>query len=51
MRETESSSETPHVMIEGYKVTVQVTDKQLSLTDILDDLLGRKLEKIAELSS
>ncbi|WP_162012450.1 hypothetical protein [Streptococcus sp. S784/96/1] len=34
------------VMIEGYKVTVQVTEKPLSLTDILDDLLGRKLEKI-----
>lgn len=46
MRKTKSGGETPHVMIEGYKVTIQVTDKSLSLTSILDDLLGRKLEKI-----
>ncbi|CYT69338.1 MULTISPECIES: hypothetical protein [Streptococcus] len=38
--------DTSQVVIEGYKVTVKVTDKPLSLTDILDDLLGRKLEKI-----
>ncbi|EPU07605.1 hypothetical protein BBP08_11295 [Streptococcus agalactiae] len=46
MEKTQTGAELPQVMIEGYKVTVRVTDKPLSLTDILDDLLGRKLEKI-----
>ncbi|WP_369913414.1 hypothetical protein [Streptococcus merionis] len=45
MKKLKSGVETPHVMIEGYKVTVRVTDKPLSLIDILDDLLGRTLEK------
>ncbi|HEO6694098.1 TPA: hypothetical protein VBA85_000650 [Streptococcus agalactiae] len=38
--------ELSQITIEGYKVTVEITDKPLSLTDVLDDLLGRKLEKI-----
>ena len=46
MTKTTTGKETSQVVIEGYKVTVKVTDQPLSLTDILDDLLGRKLEKI-----
>ncbi|MFA9493773.1 hypothetical protein [Streptococcus sp. E17BB] len=46
MEKTQTGADLPQVVIEGYKVTVQVTNKSLSLTDILDDLLGRKLEKI-----
>ena len=46
MKKTKTGADSPQVVIEGYKVTVQVTNKSLSLTDILDDLLGRKLEKI-----
>ncbi|MFS9191428.1 hypothetical protein QM823_09840 [Streptococcus parasanguinis] len=46
MTKTTIGKETSQVVIEGYKVTVKITDKPLSLTDILDDLLGRKLEKI-----
>lgn len=46
MKKTQTGADLPQVVIEGYKVTVQVTNKSLSLTDILDDLLGRKLEKI-----
>ncbi|AXJ13281.1 hypothetical protein [Streptococcus pluranimalium] len=46
MEKTQTGAELPQVMIEGYKVTVRVTDKPLNLTDLLDDLLGRRLEKI-----
>ena len=46
MEKTQTGAALPQVVIEGYKVTVQVSDKSLSLTDVLDDLLGRKLEKI-----
>ena len=46
MEKTQTGAALPQVVIEGYKVTVPVTDKSLSLTDVLDDLLGRKLEKI-----
>ena len=46
MEKTQTGAALPQVVIEGYKVTVQVADKSLSLTDVLDDLLGRKLEKI-----
>ncbi|HEL1633666.1 hypothetical protein [Streptococcus suis] len=46
MTKTTTEKETSQVVIEGYKVTVKVTDKPLCLTDILDDLLGKKLEKI-----
>lgn len=46
MEKTQTGAALPQVVIEGYKVTVQVTDKSLSLTDVLDDLLGRQLEKI-----
>lgn len=46
MEKTQTGAALPQVVIEGYKVTVQVTDKSLSLTNVLDDLLGRKLEKI-----
>lgn len=46
MKKTTTGAGVPRVIIEGYKVTVKVTDKPLNLTDILDDLLGRKLEKI-----
>ncbi|HEL1701852.1 TPA: hypothetical protein TXT45_000422 [Streptococcus suis] len=46
MEKTRTGAELPQVVIEGYKVTVQVTNKSLSLTDILDDLLGRQIEKI-----
>ena len=46
MEKRQIGADLPQVVIEGYKVTVRVTDKQLRLTDILDDLLGRKLEKI-----
>lgn len=41
-----NNEEKPTIVIDGYKVTIRVTDKPLSLTDILDDLLGRQLEKI-----
>ena len=46
MEKTQTGEELPQVMIEGYKVTVRVTDKPLKITDVLDDLLGRQLEKI-----
>lgn len=46
MEKTSTGAELPQILIEGYKVTVKVADKPLSLTDILDDLLGRQLEKI-----
>ena len=46
MEKTSTGAESPQIMIEGYKVIVKVTDKPLSLTDILDDLLGRQLEKV-----
>lgn len=46
MKKTQTGAVLPQVVIEGYKVSVQVTNRSLSLTDILDDLLGRKLEKI-----
>ena len=46
MEKTNTDASLPKVVIEGYKVTIQVTDQPLSLTDILDDLLGQKLEKI-----
>ena len=46
MEKTQTGAELPQVMIEGYKVTVRVTDKPLQITEVLDDLLGRKLEKI-----
>lgn len=46
MEKTKTGVELPQVVIDGYKITVQVTDKPLSLTDILDDLLGQQLEKI-----
>ena len=46
MEKTQTGADLPQVVIEGYKVTVRVTDKPLSLTDVLDDLLRRQLEKI-----
>ena len=46
MKKTSMGVESPQIMIDGYKVTVKVTDKPLSFSDILDDLLGRQLEKI-----
>ncbi|WP_367007364.1 hypothetical protein ABZ559_04495 [Streptococcus sp. ZY19097] len=46
MEKSSKGVESSQIMIEGYKVTVKVTDKPLSLTEILDDLLGRQLEKI-----
>lgn len=46
MEKTQTGAELPQVMIEGYKVTVRVTDKPLKITEVLDDLLGRQLEKI-----
>lgn len=46
MKKTRTGADLPQVVIEGYKVTVRVTDKPLNLTDLLDDLLGRRLEKI-----
>ncbi|HEL1839847.1 TPA: hypothetical protein T7O95_001190 [Streptococcus suis] len=46
MKKIHTGAELPQVMIEGYKVTVRVTDKPLKITEVLDDLLGRKLEKI-----
>ena len=46
MKKIKKDEEAPTVMIEGYRVTIQVTDNPLSLIDILDDLLGRQLEKI-----
>lgn len=46
MEKTQTCAELPQVMIEGYKVTVRVTDKPLKITEVLDDLLGRQLEKI-----
>lgn len=45
MKKRQTGADLPQVVIESYKVTVQVTNKSLSLTDILDDLLGRQLEK------
>lgn len=42
----QTGEDLPQVVIEGYKVTVQVTNKSLSLKDILDDLLGLEIEKI-----
>ncbi|HFU4025286.1 TPA: hypothetical protein ACGO0F_000979 [Streptococcus suis] len=46
MEKRQTGAELPQIVIEGYKVTVQVSDQPLSLTDVLDDLLGRQLEKI-----
>ncbi|HEM5159465.1 TPA: hypothetical protein U1362_001273 [Streptococcus suis] len=46
MEKIQTGVELPQIVIEGYKVTVQVSDQPLSLTDVLDDLLGRQLEKI-----
>ncbi|HEO8062839.1 TPA: hypothetical protein VBN90_000275 [Streptococcus agalactiae] len=46
MEKTQAGAELPQVMIEDYKVTVRVTDKPLKITEVLDDLLGRQLEKI-----
>lgn len=46
MEKTKESVEVSPIVIEGYKVTVRVTEKTFSLTDILDDLLGKQLEKI-----
>ncbi|HEK9988242.1 TPA: hypothetical protein TUR75_001137 [Streptococcus equi subsp. zooepidemicus] len=46
MEKTQTGAELPQIVIEGYKVTVQVTDKPLKITEVLDDLLGRQLEKI-----
>ena len=46
MEKIQTGAELPHIVIEGYKVTVQVSDQPLSLTDVLDDLLGRQLKKI-----
>ncbi|HHT7827400.1 hypothetical protein [Streptococcus suis] len=46
MEKTRIGAELPQIVIEGYKVTVQVSDQPLSLTDVLDDLLGRQIEKI-----
>ncbi|MDX4992541.1 hypothetical protein SHY80_08035 [Streptococcus suis] len=46
MEKIQTGAELSQIVIEGYKVTVQVSDQPLSLTDILDDLLGRQLEKI-----
>ncbi|MEG3324818.1 hypothetical protein [Streptococcus suis] len=45
MEKIQSDADLPQVVIEGYKVTVRVTDKPLNLKDLLDDLLGRQLEK------
>ncbi|HEM3695045.1 TPA: hypothetical protein ACGO8N_000047 [Streptococcus suis] len=46
MEKIQTAAELPQIVIEGYKVTIQVSDQPLSLTDVLDDLLGRQLEKI-----
>ena len=46
MEKIQTGAESPQIVIEGYKVTVQVSDQPISLTDVLDDLLGRQLEKI-----
>ncbi|WP_105117187.1 hypothetical protein [Streptococcus suis] len=46
MKKIQTGAELPQIVIEGYKVTVQVSDQPLCLTDVLDDLLGRQLEKI-----
>ena len=46
MKEKKKGEQTPSIMIAGSKVIVQVTDKPISLTDVFNDLLGRKLEKI-----
>ncbi|MFA9413032.1 hypothetical protein ACERC8_00030 [Streptococcus sp. E29BA] len=46
MEKIQTGAELPQIVIEGYKITVQVSDQPISLTDILDDLLGRQLEKI-----
>ncbi len=46
MEKTQTGADLQQIVIEGYKVTVQVSDQPLSLTDVLDDLLGRQLEKI-----
>ena len=50
MSKTIKSVEKPTMEIEGYKVTIRVTDKTLNLAEVLDDLLGRKLEKVTRLS-
>ncbi|HEM3208133.1 hypothetical protein [Streptococcus suis] len=46
MEKIQTGAELPQIVIEGYKVTVQVSDQPLSLIDVLDDLLGRQIEKI-----
>ncbi|HEL2576341.1 TPA: hypothetical protein TZ704_001508 [Streptococcus suis] len=46
MEKIQTGAELPQIVIEGFKITVQVSDQPLSLTDVLDDLLGRQLEKI-----
>ncbi|MFA9467315.1 hypothetical protein [Streptococcus sp. E24BD] len=46
MEKIQTGAELPQIVIEGYKITVQVSDQPISLTDILDDLLGSHLEKI-----
>ncbi|HEK9983842.1 hypothetical protein KUG02_06510 [Streptococcus equi subsp. zooepidemicus] len=46
MEKIQTGADLPRVVIEDYKVTIRVSDKPLSLTEVLDDLLGRKLEKI-----
>lgn len=46
MEKRQTGAELPQIVIEGYKVTVQVSNQPISLTDVLDDLLGRRLEKI-----
>ncbi|HFU4499434.1 TPA: hypothetical protein ACGPBG_001626 [Streptococcus suis] len=46
MEKNQKEASLPQVVIQGYKVKVQVTDRTLNLTEVLDDLLGRHLEKI-----
>lgn len=46
MEKIQTGAELPQIVIEGYKVRVQVSDQRLSITDVLDDLLGRQIEKI-----
>lgn len=46
MEKRQTGAELPQIVIEGYKVRVQVSDQPISLTDVLDNLLGRRLEKI-----
>lgn len=36
----------PTIVIDGYKVTVKVTDKPIHLSELIEEVFIRKLEKI-----